>query len=117
MRELAHAEQRAMCDPGVGDSFNDAPALLARGRPRIDAGPYVQQYQHMAKPAMKRVTVNLPDDLLRDAEQVTGRGITETLIEGLRLVARRRAYTKALELRGKLDLRIDMEVSRERARR
>jgi hypothetical protein len=71
----------------------------------------------MVKPATKRVTVNLPGDLLREAEQVTGRGITETLIEGLRLLAQRRAYSKALELRGKLELDIDLDVSRERARR
>lgn len=63
------------------------------------------------------MTVNLPDDLLQEAELVTGRGITETLIEGLKLLAQRRAYAKALDLRGKLDLKIDLDASRERARR
>jgi len=71
----------------------------------------------MARQATKRVTVNLPADLLEDAAAVTGKGITETLVEGLSLVARRRAYAKALALRGKLDLNIDVDVSRERARR
>jgi hypothetical protein len=71
----------------------------------------------MADPAIKRVTVNLPAQLLQDAEAVTGRGITETLVEGLRLIARRRAHAKALALRGRLDLDIDVGASRERARR
>jgi hypothetical protein len=71
----------------------------------------------MAKSGTKRVTVNLPHELLREAETVTGQGITETLIAGLRLLAQRRAYTKALALRGKLDLQIDLDVSRERNRR
>lgn len=65
----------------------------------------------------KRVTVNLPAELLEEAEEVTGGGITETIIEGLRVIARRRAYAKAMALRGKLDLRIDTDASRERARR
>jgi hypothetical protein len=71
----------------------------------------------MVRAATKRVTVNLPDALLREAGEVTGKGITETLIEGLQVIARRRAHAKAMALRGKLDLQIDLEVSRERGRR
>lgn len=71
----------------------------------------------MVRPAIKRVTVNLPDALLREAEKVTGKGITETLIEGLQVIARRRAHAKAMALHGKLDLRIDLEESRERRSR
>ena len=48
---------------------------------------------------------------------VTGKGITETLVEGLQLVRQTRAYEKALALRGKLKLRIDLEESRERRSR
>lgn len=71
----------------------------------------------MSKSAIRRVTVNLPEPLLRAAEEATGKGITETVIEGLEVLARRRAYLKALALRGKLDLSIDLDHSRERARR
>lgn len=66
---------------------------------------------------MKRVTVNLPAELLAAAEAASGQGITGTIVEGLRLVARRRAYARALALKGKLQLDVDLEVSRERARR
>jgi hypothetical protein len=65
----------------------------------------------------RRVTANLPDDLLRDAMRVTRRGITDTLVEGLRLIRRARAYEKAMALRGKLHLDVDLKVSRERGRR
>jgi hypothetical protein len=65
----------------------------------------------------RRITANLPEDLLDDAMRVTGAGITETLVAGLRLVRRTRAYEKAMALRGKVHLVIDLDKSRERARR
>lgn len=63
--------------------------------------------------AVKRVTVNLPARLLSDAQGVSKTGITETLVEGLELLARRRAAEQALRLKGKLHLRIDLDKSRE----
>ncbi len=62
----------------------------------------------------KRITANLPTDLLEEAMETTGRGITDTLTEGLDLVRRTRAYRKAMELKGTLELEIDLEASRER---
>jgi nitrate reductase beta subunit len=66
---------------------------------------------------IRRVTVNLPRALLQDAADVTGAGTTETIVQALQLLARRRAYTKAMALKGKLDLHIDLDASRERDRR
>lgn len=68
----------------------------------------------MSESAIKRVTVNLPAKLLQEAESVTGSGITKTIVEGLQLIARRRAAQKLLALRGKLALDIDLDASRER---
>ena len=65
----------------------------------------------------KRITANLPEDLLEEATAVTGKGITETLIAGLELVRRSRARAKAAALRGRLHIDIDLESSRERDRR
>jgi hypothetical protein len=65
----------------------------------------------------RRITANLPADLLDEAMRTSGKGITETLVAGLRLVRARRAYDKAMALRGKLHLDIDLDVSRERGRR
>jgi hypothetical protein len=67
--------------------------------------------------ATRRVTANLPDDLLDDAMEVTGKGITETLVTGLDLVRRTRAHRTAMALRGKIKLKIDLDESRERSRR
>ena len=64
--------------------------------------------------ALRRITVDLPEELLDEAMETTGKGITETLIEGLRLMRSRRAYHKLLALRGKIDLDLDLDVSRER---
>jgi len=65
----------------------------------------------------RRITANLPAELLDQAMQTTGRGITETLIQGLERVRRADAYRKAMRLKGKLRLRVDMAASRERHRR
>lgn len=67
--------------------------------------------------AAKRITANLPGDLLEEAMATTGKGITETLVEGLRLVKRSRAFDRAMRLRGKVRLTVDLEESRERRRR
>lgn len=65
----------------------------------------------------RRITANLPGDLLDDAMKVTGKGITETLVDGLLRVRRSSAYRRAMALKGKLQLDIDIEESRERRRR
>ena len=65
---------------------------------------------------MRRVTANLPTKLLQEACQSAGKGITETIVAGLELVRRTGALDKARRLKGKLDLRIDLETSRERGR-
>lgn len=65
----------------------------------------------------RRITANLPDDLLREAMKVTGTGITETIVRGLSLVRRTRAYGRAMRLKGKVQLTVDLGQSRERRRR
>lgn len=65
----------------------------------------------------RRITANLPEQLLEEAMEVTGKGITETLVEGLRLVRRAWAYERAMALRGTVTLSVDLDASRERRRR
>lgn len=65
----------------------------------------------------RRVTANLPIDLLDQATRASGKGITETLVAGLTLVKRSAAARKARALRGRIRLDVDLEVSRERPRR
>ncbi len=67
--------------------------------------------------AARRVTANLPADLLEAARKITGKGITETIIEGLEQVKRRRFYERALALQGRVHLNVDVEALRGRRRR
>jgi hypothetical protein len=61
----------------------------------------------------RKVTVELPDELLRRAQRTTGRGIAATIRRGLELVAAGRAYEELQHLRGKVALSIDLESLRE----
>ena len=65
----------------------------------------------------RRITANLPADLLDQAMKATGRGITETLIAGLERLRRADAYRKAMTLKGRIQLAVDLDTSRERRRR
>jgi hypothetical protein len=65
----------------------------------------------------RRITANIPPDLLKAARQVTGAGITDTLVAGLEMVRRSAALGKAQRLKGRLHIEIDIEASRERPRR
>lgn len=56
-----------------------------------------------------KVTMELPDDLLRDAQEATGEGLTETVRRGLKLVAAGKAYRNLRRLRGKLKFSIDVD--------
>jgi len=53
-------------------------------------------------PALKKVTIELPEDLLEKAQQATGSGITQTVRTGLQLVAASQAYAQLRQLRGKI---------------
>ena len=65
----------------------------------------------------RRITANIPEVLLKEATAATGLSLTETLIQGLKLVKRTSAYKKAQVLKGNLDIELDLDVSRERHRR
>ena len=61
----------------------------------------------------KPVAANLPGDL-RDETNATGKG--DTPVAGLRAMQRRRAYRKAMSLRGEVRLELDVGRSRDRRR-
>lgn len=65
----------------------------------------------------RRVTANLPAELLQKAMETTGEGITETIVEGLEQLRKRRFAQKALALRGKLHLNVETDKSRGRRHR
>ncbi len=60
----------------------------------------------------KKVTVNLPRDLIERALELTGKGITPTIIEGLREIERRSKRSALRALRGKVRFELDLEETR-----
>jgi hypothetical protein len=56
----------------------------------------------------RKVTVQVPETLLRRAQESTGQGITATIRTGLELVAAGRAYENLRKLRGKVSFSIDL---------
>ena len=53
-------------------------------------------------PAARKITIEIPEELLEKAQQATGSGITQTVRTGLQLVAASQTYDRLRELRGKV---------------
>jgi hypothetical protein len=65
--------------------------------------------------AQKKITVHIPEDLLRRALDISGKGLTATVRQGLELVAAGRACEQLRRMRGKVQFSIDLKVLREDA--
>jgi hypothetical protein len=50
----------------------------------------------------RKITVEVPEDLLEKAQLASGTGITQTIRTGLQLVAASGAYASLRQLRGKV---------------
>lgn len=50
----------------------------------------------------RKITVEVPAELLEKAQKASGSGITQTVRESLQLMAASRAYARLRELRGKV---------------
>jgi hypothetical protein len=61
----------------------------------------------------RKITVEVPEELLGRALEASGEGITETVRRGLTLVAAGGAYDELRRLRGKVRLGIDLQALRE----
>ncbi len=60
-----------------------------------------------------KITVQIPEELLRRARESTGKGITATVRQGLHLVAAREAYRRLRELKGQVQFSIEVNQLRE----
>lgn len=63
--------------------------------------------------AARKITVEVPSELLRKAQKSTGEGVTATIRRGLELVAARRAYEELRRLRGQVKFSVDWKRLRE----
>jgi len=61
---------------------------------------------------LKKLTLQVPNDLLVRATQATGEGITSTIRRGLELVAASGTYRNLRALKGKVKLELDLETLR-----
>jgi hypothetical protein len=50
----------------------------------------------------RKITVEVPPELLSKAQQASGTGVTQTVRTGLQLVAASNAYARLRQLRGKV---------------
>ncbi|MEW6168539.1 MAG: hypothetical protein AB1651_12720 [Pseudomonadota bacterium] len=50
----------------------------------------------------RKITVEVPPELLEKAQRASGTGITQTVRTGLQLVAASRSYARLRQLRGKV---------------
>ena len=62
--------------------------------------------------ALKKVTVNVPSQVLERARTITGRGITETIVHGLLELDRQHKRSVLRTLRGRVRIELDLEKSR-----
>ena len=62
---------------------------------------------------LKKLTLQVPSDLLTRATQATGEGITPTIRRGLELVAAGGAYRNLRSLKGKVKLDFDLKKLRQ----
>ena len=77
----------------------------------IDTGPMPDILEVVGE--VRKITVEVPADLLERAQAAADAGVTETVRRGLTLVAAGRAYDDLRSLRGKLRLTLDLETLRE----
>jgi hypothetical protein len=63
--------------------------------------------------AEKKITVHVPEELLRNAQKQTHEGISATIRQGLRLVAAGETYKRMRELRGKVAIQVDLDALRQ----
>jgi hypothetical protein len=63
--------------------------------------------------AERKITVHIPEDLLARAQKSSGQGITETVRQGLRLVAAGETFRQVAKLRGTVKFSLDLQRLRE----
>lgn len=61
----------------------------------------------------RKITVHVPGHLLDQAQRATGQGITETIRQGLRLVAAGETFRRVSKLRGTVKFSVDLQRLRD----
>ena len=61
---------------------------------------------------LRKITVSVPAEILADAKRIAGKGITDTIIFGLRELQRGHKRTALRRLRGQVRVDLDLEETR-----
>jgi hypothetical protein len=61
---------------------------------------------------MRKITIEVPEDILKSAQAFTGEGVTETVRAALRKLASIRAQQELRKLRGKVKFGVDLMALR-----
>jgi hypothetical protein len=61
---------------------------------------------------VRKITVNVPADMLEDATRITGKGVTATIIEALGELRKREMRSALRRLKGKVRFDLDLETTR-----
>ena len=61
---------------------------------------------------VRKITANIPEDILENAQRVTGKGVTSTLVEGLKALDRNARLSALRRLRGKVAFDLDLDRTR-----
>lgn len=64
----------------------------------------------MRASSAKKITVHIPEELLAKAQKTTGQGITETIRQGLQIIAASESFEKLRRLRGKVKFSLDLKT-------
>ena len=60
----------------------------------------------------RKITANIPADILENAQRLTGKGVTLTLVEGLKALDRNARLSALRRLRGKVAFDLDLGRTR-----
>lgn len=72
----------------------------------------IQFREAMMQEETQKITAHIPVDLLKRAQESTGKGITETVKLGLERVALDKVYEDFLSLQGTYDSKLDLDELR-----
>lgn len=85
--------------------------VAAAGKYHIDLWHVLWHYSSMK--SERKITIHIPAELLKKAQEATQTGITETIRQGLQLVAASRAYEKLLGMEGKVKFSVSVKSLRD----
>jgi len=86
--------------------------LRRRAKPQFVRPWHLHGYTAAMGEAVKKITANIPAKLLKQAQDTTGLGITDTLIAGLEELERSHRRSALRSLRGRVKFELDLEKTR-----